>query len=98
MRGILIVRKDVLNQPVGQSFPILDSRLAKAEKLSDLRTVILNGASLPRVLFPRCLRHADMAGNVFDDSERNLLALPGKAALMLKELQQYREAQAGRSV
>lgn len=67
--------------------------LTKAKGGTDLGAVVLYGTSLPVIARKLLCRDADLYGDRGDGGRRQLLYREGEAASVLKELQQYGEAE-----
>ena len=94
MIALLVLRQNMLHQPVTQGFRVLDRGFTETKVLANLRTVVLRGAAFQIVLIPGGLRNTDMAGGVFDDGRRNFLPVPGETSLVLEIFEHDSEAQA----
>jgi hypothetical protein len=90
-------RADLAGQPIRQLVLVRTGELTKAERVADLRTVVLNRTARPSI--PDQLGRIDLhlLAHVNHGRRRKLVRRPGKPCLDLEELQDQREAETGRN-
>ena len=94
--GPALTLADLPGQPRGQLLRIRHRALAETEELTDLSTVILHRATIPLVKPQVRGRNAHLASDIGHDLIRQLATAAREPAMPGVELQQQREAQAGR--
>ena len=92
-----LARAHLLCQPLRQPLLVRAGRLTESGRFPDLRAVILDRSTRPRVLRKLARLDLHQAGDVLDGRRRQLRGVRGEAALQLEELQQQREPQTGRA-
>jgi len=81
-------------QPTAERLGVVQRGFTKAERRTDLGTVVFDGPATPIVALPRDCCHADLARDGFDRGGRHVLRAAWKPALGLEQLEQHGKAQA----
>ena len=82
---------ELAGEPLDHPLLVLAGHLAELALVADLRAVVLDHASRPRVGGELRRRHLHQAGHIVDRRGRQLLRTGGEAAFEIEELQQQRE-------
>src|SRR2546430_14838508 len=90
--------QDLRTEPCDQRLAIGDCGFAEAQMLPNLRSVTLDGPTVPVILRPRVRGHADLLSEMVHHDEGHILRRTREIPGVLEELEQHDKTQARRTL